>query len=799
MIRREFAFILAAALTLGVHSTSAQAQRLLESSAVTGRDDHLDLTVEFSCSLRYQTHSPASESDQLRVTLQIGPDCSLPPAAQFAVERMLPADASGLVRSIELQPGLAGGAELLINWNHIEKYVLAPTAGMRGLRVRVLRRTSSQVLVNDTPQQPGGYAVNLDSSREAFADVAVAKAAALLRTPVYVSATKIDGETWYRLRAGPFDSRREAESKLREARSSYATAWLGIEDEQPAEAQAEGDLAPSPTFRAAARAPEIRADAALDQVLEESRVALARKHYDEAIARLTQVLIAEDYVHRVNAAEMLGLARERKGQLAQAKSAYEDFLRRYPQSTAAERIRQRLQTLRTASLPGRHGSGGGTGTEGWSAFGSASQIYRRDNSQLRTDVLSRNLATQNALLNDVDSVVRHRGERRDFTARANLGYMKDMLKFGPGDQLRVSSAFAELNDRELGMGARLGRQSRGMAGLQGTFDGVLGNWQWRENLGFNFAAGSPVESTRNGLNTDRKFISIGTDIANRDRSWDTAVYALGQQYAGNVDRRSIGVETRYMKPGRTLFALADYDLHFGDINSVMLLGTLITDSRWTFNFDAGRQRSPLLSIRNALIGQPTLAFDELSLQFNDTEIKQLALDRSAQLTQFSLSAGHPLGERGQWTLNLNSTELSGTPASGGIEAIPAPGRDDSVSSEVLLNSLFTAGDVHSVALRYQQGDTATLMSVGLGSRIPVGSALRITSRLRVDHRTLHADNTQEWVYLPSLRLDYVRGRGIVEFEAGAEIGQRDRANFQENSKRYFFSLGYRLSFDRSRR
>ena len=62
--------------------------------------------------------------------------------------------------------------------------------------------------------------------------------------------------------------------------------------------------------------------------------------------------------------------------------------------------------------------------------------------------------------------------------------MKDLLPQGPGDQVRVSYAFVELVDRELGLGARIGRQSRGMAGVPSTFDGVLGTWQWRPDLGF---------------------------------------------------------------------------------------------------------------------------------------------------------------------------------------------------------------------------------------------------------------------------------------------------------------------------
>jgi hypothetical protein len=124
----------------------------------------------------------------------------------------------------------------------------------------------------------------------------------------------------------------------------------------------------------------------------------------------------------------------------------------------------------------------------------------------------------------------------------------------------------------------------------------------------------------------------------------------------------------------------------------MLVGTLVTDSRWTFNLDASRQRSPMLSSRNALIGQPTIAFEDLFQTFTDAQIEQLALDRSAQLTQLGLSASRPLGDRAQWSVGLVSMDLSGTPASGGVEAVPAPGRDDSIASELLVNSLFRAGD-----------------------------------------------------------------------------------------------------------
>ncbi|MEO8308747.1 MAG: SPOR domain-containing protein [Pseudomonadota bacterium] len=792
--------LVAMLLVCSANRAFAQSLRLLEASSVTERDDHLDLSIDFTCTMRYQTHTPASEGDKLRVTLRLGPDCTLPLLGQFSAEHLLAADSRDLVRDIELQPGLADQAELIISWNRIEKYVVAPGAGMRGLRVRVMRTPSKSVMVNEKGAIGDSYSVNLESSRDAIEQVEIDQAAARFKVPVYVSEARLDDATWYRLRAGPFTTRREAESLLRLAQERYPTAWLAIDDEKDSVTPEGDELTTLPTVAAAKRPPETRADANLDKSLANARAALSRKRLDEAVTLLTSITASQDYEHRVDAQEMLGLARERKGQLAQAKAAYEEFLLRYPESSAAPRVRQRLQALRTASLAGLHGSGGGSGDAGgWKVNGGVSQIYRRDDTQLRSDNVSSNLVAQNTILTDFDGVARRRGERYDFTARASAGYGYDMLTNGPGDQVRVSAAYVDLSDRELGMSARLGRQSRGMAGVPGTFDGLLTYWQWRPQVGLGLVAGMPTESTRTGPDPDHQFLGLAADFATDDRHWDTAVYVLAQQYLGATDRRSVGVESHYVRPGRTLIAIVDYDLHFSAFNNIMLLGTVVTDSHWTFNMDASRQANPLLSSRNALIGQPTLAFGDLNQMFTDAQIEQLARDRSAQLTQLGLSASRPLGDSAQWSVNLVSVDLTGTPASGGVEAVVNQGRDDSIYSELLLNSLFKAGDVESLAVRYQRGGNGTLMSLGVGSRLPFGSSLRMTTRLRVDRRTFLTDDSTQLLLLPSLRLDYSLGRSMIEFESGAELGSRQRPGLSEQSNRFYFSLGYRLFLNTGRR
>jgi hypothetical protein len=788
---------------LAVAPAQAQIGRLLLSSSVTDREDHVDLTIEFACTLVYQTHLPAAEGAELRVTLQPGTDCGIAPQAPFPTERQLPADDVGLVRSIELSPGVAGGAELTLQWNRIEKFVLAPTAGMRGLRVRVIRQKKSnvQVLVDDDPGTFGSYAVNLKSSLEPIPTAEIARARTLLKVPVYVSDSEVNGQTWHRLRAGPFFSQSAAEKLLREAQKSYTDVWLGIDDEEKAPDATRDDRVPAAGARTPlAASAETRPDPALEALLDQARRASAKKRYDEAIPLLEKILLNADFVHRVDAQELLGIVRERNKQLAHAKAEYEEYLRRYPDGKAADRVRARLKALRQAALPGHRGTGGGGADDGgWRLYGSVDQTYRRDNSQITTTTQSRDFVSQNALLNDVDFVARRRGERYDFTSRISVGYMKDFMPDGQGDQQRVSVAYAELRDREFGWGAKIGRQSRGMAGIFGTFDGLLGNWQARPHLGFSVVAGLPVETSRAGLDTHREFVGVAADYSTKNNAWDTSVYAITQQYYGLTDRQSVGVETRYFRPGRTLVALVDYDLHFSDVNNAMLLGTLLLPSQWTINASAGRQRSPTLSLRNALIGQTVTTFADLQQQFTPAQIEQFAKDRSGTLTQGNFAVTHPLGDRAQWTLSAYTVNISGTPASGGVEAIPAFGVDSSLSAEVLVNSLLKAGDANTVALRYEQGGGANTYSLGVSNRLPIGDAWRLTSRLRADHRQITSTGTLQWLYAPSLRLDWLHKRGQIELESGAEFGDRTTNGFTERDTRFFISLGYRLSLDSATR
>jgi tetratricopeptide (TPR) repeat protein len=788
----------AAALVLGVvASVSARAAPWLTASSVIERADHVDVAVEFGCALRYAGHSPGSQGSEIRIQFQAGAGCALP--AQFAVERLLPANDEGLVRDIEFSPGLAGGAELRVAFNRQQQFVVAPAAGMRGFRIRVLRpkQSGAAVLINDAPGAVGTYAVNLSSALTPPEPQWLSAAAEVLKAPVYVSEAQVEGQTWYRLRAGPFSERMAAERVLQEALRSYPKAWLAVEDEQDIDGP-ESEVLPAPAAAVVPRpgGGEVRADESLDARLVLARKALAARRFDEAIQGLTQILRSPDYLKRAEAQEMLGLARERNSQLAHAKAEYEEYLRRYPQGAAVARVRQRLRLLRTAALPGRQGSGGGEALPGdWRLQGSMSALYRRDDTQLKTTAAQRDLVSQNALLGDWDVVARRHGERHDFVLRSSAGYLKDLTPQGSADRMRVSSAYGEWRDREQDITARLGRQSRGMAGIFGLFDGGYGSWQATPQFGFDVAAGMPVETSREGPDTQRQFAGMAASYRSPNHRWEGSVYAIGQQYHGVADRRSVGFDSRYFQAGRSLVALVDYDLHYAQLNLGQLVGTLVLPSNWTFSADLGRQRSPVLSLRNALIGQPVSSFDTLMMQFPREQLEQWAQDRSATVTQGSLSASRPWGDRAQWTLTASTVDIGGTPASGGVEAIGPAGREDALQGELMVNSLLLNGDLTQLTVRHQRGPLAQTSTLGIGNRWPLGNAWRLTTRLRGDYRNLHDIGQTQWLLLPSLRADYRRGQHLLDIEAGAELGRRDGTTGREESQRFFVSVGYRWMFD----
>lgn len=789
--------LVALAATLCCVSFAVHAQapiRLIDFVEANDGERNVDVQVQFNCTVRYMAHDPLDYGQRVRIRLRLGNDCGVN-GRSIAGELPTIGGDSRIVKAARLEEAAPAEAAVILEWARPYNYVLAPTTNGRGIRVRVLNAFKGQarmLVIESEEESPSGYAINLMSSTTPFEPAEIDAAQSLLKTTVYVSTVELEATKWYRLRAGPIVRRPDADRLLVVAQQPYPRAWLGIDDEPNAVGE--------PIDKVSTVAPTVPIDPALPdderaKLLDAARRAMSRKDYAKSTELLTKLTRQPEYPARSQAQELLGLTRERAGQVAHAKAEYQEYLRRYPDGDAAGRIRKRLRALATAALAAKTGTGGGRDDGAWKLTGGAAQTYRWENNSITAPEVNTSQQTQNAVYTDGDFIARRRGEQYDFVARVSAGYAKDMLTNGPGDQARVSAAFVELTDRERGIAARFGRQSRNSGGLLGTFDGLFGSYQLRPKMAVNVAVGLPVESTRSSPQTDRQFIGISTDFGPFREHWDFSTYLIAQQYAGETDRRAVGFETRYFVPGRTLVTLIDYDFFYQQLNSVVLMGSLQLPARWALSFNLDHRQSPVLTTRNALIGQPVATLDELLGLFSSEEIRRLAEDRTPLSDAYSLSLSRPLGERFEMSLDVFASRTAASVASGGVEATPATGLDRTIQLQLSGSSLWKSSDWWVLQLRTQDSSNRKIDSVGLASRLPIGGAWRLGPRIRVDRRVSQLDSAREILYVPTLRLDYQKGRTWIEFEGGAELGSRDLLPVEtEKTRRYYFGLGYRLSF-----
>ena len=145
--------------------------------------------------------------------------------------------------------------------------------------------------------------------------------------------------------------------------------------------------------------------------MQRARQDIKTEKYSSAIRYLTAVIAAGNHKYSREALELLGQARQRNGQNAHAVDIYEQYLRRYPDGEASDRVRQRLAGLQTASKGPRDEIRMATEDENdFSSYGTLSQRYRRNTAE--TDDVG-NITNLSQLFTFVDLTTLQRTEKFD--------------------------------------------------------------------------------------------------------------------------------------------------------------------------------------------------------------------------------------------------------------------------------------------------------------------------------------------------------------------------------------------------
>jgi len=740
--------------------------------------------------------------DEVEYTARPGTNATL--RLRFDRPVLVAADQSGDLRGLHVRVEVVAGARLDAPAAMAGPVVPSPSS-RPGPTPEQIARAEERARLASQPKEAAvavapGFVLNLRSATAPIDLGAEFAGLAPQNQTLYVSDLQIDDQLWHRLRLGFFATEAEANAVLAGLRSRYPDAW--VTKASAAERLAAGaattaaprGLVPATAAAAPGTGP-LRDEQAAD-LLGQARGAIIDQDYPRAIDVTTRILAAPPRAESAEAREILGLARERSGQVTQAVTEYQRYLAEYPDGDGALRVRQRLAALTTAREQPKESIRGQAAARdsAWDVYGGISQFYRRDSIDFGGESGS---VDQAALFSDAEVVARHTGERFDFESRATVGYTWDMSggDDNPDNETRIYNLYMDLNDQSLGVSTRLGRQTLRNQGVLGRFDGGIVSWQVAPSYRLNVLAGLPVYNPNETVETSRTFYGFSVDALNLLDVFDVNVFMNIQEVDDVNDREATGAEVRYFGGNRALIASVDYDFGYSELNSVAALGNWTFDNSLTVNGRFDWRNSPYLTTENALIGQPASSIQDLLLTYTEGEIRQLALDRSGAMQSFALGVSRPISERFQISADVTASRYDGTPDSGGVRETPDSGTLIYSYLSLIGTSLIREGDISVLSLRYSDSGASKSTAVFLDTRYPLSQALRLNPRLLVSYRDIIAGDATELLVRPGLRMLYRMTRQFrLEFEGGGEFGTRDSGDESNNSTGYYVYMGYSADF-----
>jgi tetratricopeptide (TPR) repeat protein len=780
-------FAVGAFLALAPAAARAQAVRgrVLEGMSVRARGSQTEVTIHFSVPIRVLRHTPQERGDFVQVSvqpLQVGS-----------------ADQGAFLRSESLATPRNDAVPLA----QVEYRGAEPGAPVLELRfTRELRfevRTGEDfrsVVVVLSGEGGGRYAVQIGSPPEEGNLPPLPDLPALRGRRVYIASIRQGDTTWRRLRLGFYDERSEAEAAAAQLQTAFPGAFA-VEVSQREMRMSEATALPAPAPPEPAAAPRQAPDRITD-LMDEANRAMTGGEYAKAILIYTEVLSLPENEHSPEAQELLGLARERSDQLAHAKAEYEEYLRRYPNGEAADRVRQRLAALLTARSPGRESLPEPEPERAsrplFDGFGSLYASYRRESIQLQQDNQTSDVLSDSSLFTDLYLETRASGER--YTARTQLsgGYYEDLLGSGQSG-MHLSSAFLEGAALPWGLTASIGRRSLSTSGVLGRYDGgriakrVGDNWEAAVVSGF------PVSSpSQDSIDTDRYFVGGSVERERIFGVLDASVFAMHQMVGGSIDRSAIGTELRYLDGGRSVFAYLDYDVYFNSLNIAQLSANAQVSERANLHLLADYRNAPILTTTNALQGQFASSVGELENQLSKSDIQKLAEDRTAK--SLFLNAGGSFNLLGnlQLAADASAMHISGTPPSGGVPGFDGTGFEYTYSTQLIANTLMRTGDVEILGLRYLDGSAFDAATLTLSTRQPFTEFLRLEPRVLTEYRFQKNEFPNELLVRPGLGIDYRRWKLDFNVEGGAEWVQTYGNSSAGDQLGWYGLVGIRLDY-----
>lgn len=538
----------------------------------------------------------------------------------------------------------------------------------------------------------------------------------------------------------------------------------------------------------------------IEELMAEAKRVLAKGENGRAIQLLNKLLKFPSHAFTRDAKEFLGLARERKGQVARAKLEFKDYIRLYPKGEGTERVKQRLAAINAKQRLPRKKLKIVKGKDKKfeiDTFGRFLQRFFYD--QTIFDSSTSKLTSLTSILN-----VSSRMSVKDYDIRAffNAHDVRDFER-SSRNQARVNTAYADVRNKENGISAKLGRQSSSRGGVFGRFDGLWASYQITPKYLINATVGKPVSFSSNAIDADKSFYGVSATLGTFLNRWDGNIYFIDQQVEGITDRQAIGGDLRYSDKKYTVFSSLDYDTSYEKLNIFLLRGGWQVDKKLRFNLNYSVRQSPLVFTSNALQQEDVRSFNELLLAASEDQIRDKVLGITSSSTLYTVGGTYQLNKNMQLNVDVSVNSLDGkeevnkiipTASGATIDAVEETGPDVSINAQLVASNYFVERDVNILGVRVSDRDTRDTFLVFGRSRLPYGKKWRLGPRVALEYLKNDRDDSTRFKLTGSMKVDY-RWRKKINFDG--EFGLETTSNSGGNNpdfNRFFVILGYFMDF-----
>lgn len=536
-------------------------------------------------------------------------------------------------------------------------------------------------------------------------------------------------------------------------------------------------------------------DRLAEPLMNQGRDALTQNNNALAIQAFDKLLNLPPNKYSQDAQEFIGLARERNNELAKADVEYKLYLKLYPDSVGADRVRQRLLNLGKVKIPAPLQKPVKKEANQTFVYGGWSQYYYHGTSQNNDTTLgtpvpittTTSATTQSALFSTLDLNVRMRSSEYDNRAVVRNTYVWDFLVSNRSIN-KLNSAYFELKNRKYDYSARLGRQPGNSGGVLGRFDGLQVGYRVSPKWQINAVTGTPADLT---INSNVKFSGLSMDLGTFAEHWSGSTYWITQQVDGIADRNAIGGDLRYYDPHQSYYTLVDYDMLYSSLNTMMLQATWIAESQTTYNLLLDYRNAPTLQTTNAVLGQSVSSISTLLQTTTEDALHQQARDNTPVSKVFLLGFTRPFNKTWQYGADIRGFSTSDT--------LLSPGTSSTIYTvQGIGTGLLTQRDISVLSYAYTDSGTYTANSLSFNNRSPIGDKWNLSTGLLyyVQNSTQSATSESRTTTLrPSLRVSYKwKEKVTLEAEANFDNTTIDSATAQTKRSDPFYSLGYRWDF-----